>query len=58
LSSYVVAVIGILAAIPIPQFGLYRRRSFDASATADLAAASFNGTSTHHNGTGKATAPQ
>jgi type IV pilus assembly protein PilA len=92
-----VAVIGILAAIAIPQFGSYRRRSFDASANADLrnaataqealfatsgayarcrnasceqrlpgfhrsknvairmrrAAASFNGTSTHPNGSGK-----
>jgi len=32
----VVAVIGILVAMAIPQFGTYRRRSFDASASSDL----------------------
>ena len=32
----VMAVIGILAAIAIPQFAVYRQRGFDASAAADL----------------------
>lgn len=32
----VIAIIGILAAIAIPQFSLYRQRSGDASAQADL----------------------
>lgn len=32
----VVAIIGILAAIAIPQFGAYRRRGFNASAISDL----------------------
>jgi len=32
----VVALIGILAAIAVAQFGVYRRRGFDASASADL----------------------
>ena len=32
----VVAIIGILAAVAIPQFALYRRRSFDARSRADL----------------------
>src|SRR5450759_3741217 len=32
----VVAIIGILAAIAIPQFAVYRQRGFDASAQADL----------------------
>jgi type IV pilus assembly protein PilA len=32
----VIAIIGILAAIAIPQFSLYRIRSFNASAQADL----------------------
>ena len=32
----VVAIIGILAAIAIPQFGAYRRRGFNASAVSDL----------------------
>ncbi|WP_309412478.1 prepilin-type N-terminal cleavage/methylation domain-containing protein [Desulfobulbus sp.] len=32
----VVAIIGILAAIAIPQFSAYRQRSFNSSATSDL----------------------
>jgi prepilin-type N-terminal cleavage/methylation domain-containing protein len=32
----VIAIIGILAAIAIPQFAAYRKRSYDSSATADL----------------------
>jgi type IV pilus assembly protein PilA len=32
----VVAIIGILAAIAIPQFSAYRKKSFDAGATSDL----------------------
>ena len=32
----VIAIIGILAAIAIPQFSAYRQRSYDASAEADL----------------------
>ena len=32
----VVAIIGVLAAIAIPQFATYRQRSFDATAEADL----------------------
>ena len=32
----VIAIIGILAAIAIPQFSAYRTRSFNASANADL----------------------
>jgi type IV pilus assembly protein PilA len=32
----VIAVIGILAAIAIPQFSFYRQRSFNASAESDL----------------------
>lgn len=32
----VVAIIGILAAIAIPQFGAYRRRGYNASANSDL----------------------
>lgn len=32
----VVAIIGILAAIAIPQFGAYRRRGYNASAVSDL----------------------
>ena len=32
----VVALIGILAAMAVMQFGLYRRRGFDASASSDL----------------------
>ena len=32
----VIAIIGILAAIAIPQFNFYRGRSFDSAATADL----------------------
>jgi len=32
----VVAIIGILAAIAIPQFAEYRKRAFDASAQSDL----------------------
>jgi type IV pilus assembly protein PilA len=32
----VIAIIGILAAIAIPQFSAYRRRSYNASANADL----------------------
>jgi type IV pilus assembly protein PilA len=32
----VMAIIGILAAIAIPQFALYRRRSFDARSRADM----------------------
>jgi type IV pilus assembly protein PilA len=32
----VVAIIGVLAAIAIPQFMVYRQRSFDATAQADL----------------------
>jgi type IV pilus assembly protein PilA len=32
----VIAIIGILAAIAIPQFSAYRARSFNASANADL----------------------
>src|ERR1700675_658546 len=32
----VVAIIGILAAIAIPQFALYRQRAFDARAQSDL----------------------
>lgn len=33
----VVAIIGILAAIAIPQFSLYRQNAFDAAAKSDLA---------------------
>jgi len=32
----VIAIIGILAAIAIPQFSAYRTRSYNASANADL----------------------
>jgi prepilin-type N-terminal cleavage/methylation domain-containing protein len=32
----VIAIIGILAAIAIPQFSAYRKRSFNSSSTADL----------------------
>lgn len=32
----VIAIIGILAAIAIPQFAAYRKRSYNASANADL----------------------
>ena len=32
----VVAIIGILAAIAIPQFNSYRQKGFNASATSDL----------------------
>jgi len=32
----VIAIIGILAAIAIPQFSAYRARSFNSSATSDL----------------------
>ena len=32
----VVAIIGILAAIAIPQFGAYRRRAYNAAANSDL----------------------
>jgi type IV pilus assembly protein PilA len=32
----VIAIIGILAAIAIPQFSAYRQRSYDAAAEADL----------------------
>jgi len=32
----VIAIIGILAAIAIPQFGAYRRRGYNASVKADL----------------------
>ena len=32
----VVAIIGILAAIAIPQFGAYRRRAYNSAATSDL----------------------
>ncbi|UCE35833.1 MAG: prepilin-type N-terminal cleavage/methylation domain-containing protein [Deltaproteobacteria bacterium] len=32
----VIAIIGILAAIAIPQFSAYRKRSYNSSATADL----------------------
>jgi prepilin-type N-terminal cleavage/methylation domain-containing protein len=32
----VIAIIGILAAIAIPQFNAYRKRSFNAAANADL----------------------
>jgi len=32
----VIAIIGILAAIAIPQFGAYRRRGYNASVQADL----------------------
>ena len=32
----VIAIIGILAAIAIPQFGAYRTRSYNAAAVADL----------------------
>ncbi len=32
----VIAIIGILAAIAIPQFSAYRKRSYNASANADL----------------------
>ena len=32
----VVAIIGILAAIALPQFGVYRRRGYNAAATSDL----------------------
>ena len=32
----VIAIIGILAAIAIPQFAAYRKRSYDSSSTADL----------------------
>jgi prepilin-type N-terminal cleavage/methylation domain-containing protein len=32
----VIAIIGILAAIAIPQFNFYRGRSFNSSATADI----------------------
>jgi type IV pilus assembly protein PilA len=35
----VVAIIGILAAIAIPQFAAYRQRGFDAKANTDLRAA-------------------
>lgn len=33
----VVAIIGILAAIAIPQFAVYRQRGFDSQASSDLA---------------------
>jgi len=32
----VIAIIGILAAIAIPQFSAYRQRSFNSSATSDV----------------------
>jgi len=32
----VIAIIGILAAIAIPQFSIYRKRSYNSSANADL----------------------
>jgi len=32
----VIAIIGILAAIAIPQFGFYRKRSYNAAAESDL----------------------
>jgi len=32
----VVAIIGILAAIAIPQFSAYRQKAFDAAATSDI----------------------
>lgn len=35
----VVAIIGILAAIAIPQFSSYRERAFDAAALSDLKSA-------------------
>ena len=35
----VVAIIGILAAIAIPQFSSYRQRAFDAAAQSDLKSA-------------------
>jgi len=35
----VVAIIGILAAIAIPQFATYRQRAFDAAAQSDLKSA-------------------
>jgi len=32
----VVAIIGILAAIAIPQFAIYRQKTFDSAASADI----------------------
>jgi type IV pilus assembly protein PilA len=46
----VVAIIGILAAIAIPQFALYRQRGFDARAESDLRNAATAEEATFANG--------
>ena len=46
----VVAIIGILAAIAIPQFALYRQRGFDARAQSDLRNAATAEEATFANG--------